>query len=114
MKKKWIVFLLTALFFLTACQKTPDISGSYSIVGMDNVYTFTSDGKILTNDEIESEARYKIKGGKILTYVDGYENEALELPFEITENGFKIGEAEYVRLAEYDEVSQDNEANAES
>lgn len=112
MKMKITALLLIAALFLTSCQKSTDISGSYTIDGMDSVYTFTADGRIYVNDETDSVSRYEVKGNKIITHIDGLE-ESVTLPFEKTEDGFRMGEVEYRKLPEREDFSNAVETDAE-
>lgn len=113
MKLRFIsVFLLVILAFsLASCAQGTDITGSYTVAGMDNVYTFTSDGKIYCNDETESISRYRVKGNTIITYIDGVE-ETVELPFKKTEDGFMMGDVEYRLLPEYPRDTQQTDDSA--
>lgn len=108
MKKLFISVLLTVFLCLISCQKSADITGSYTVEGMDSVFTFTSDGKITVNDEVDSYSRYKIKGDTIVTYIDGLDGE-ISLPFEKTERGFKMGDVEYIKLPEYEDLTNNTE-----
>ena len=112
-KMKITALLLTAALFLTSCQKSTDITGSYTIDGMDSVYTFTADGKIYVNDETEGGSRYEGKGDKIITHIDGVE-ESVTLPFEKTEDGFRMGEVEYRKLPEREELFNETETDADA
>ena len=112
-KMKITALLLTAALFLTSCQKSTDITGSYTIDGMDSVYTFTADGKIYVNDETESVSRYEIKGNKIITHIEGVD-ESVTLPFEKTEDGFRMGEVEYRKLPEREELFNETETDTDA
>ncbi len=112
MKIRIIALLLTAALFLASCQKKADITGSYTIDGMDSVYTFTADGKIYVNDEIDSVSRYEVKGNKIITHIEGVE-ESVTLPFEKTEDGFRMGEVEYRKLPEREDLLNETDTDAE-
>ncbi|MBR5527564.1 MAG: hypothetical protein IKV97_01070 [Clostridia bacterium] len=95
------VLCATALLSLGACTENSDISGYYTCDGMDNVYNFTSDGRIFVNDETESYSRYEIRGGKIITYIDGAEESEMEFDFKKTDDGFKMGKLEYRKMGRY-------------
>lgn len=92
---------ILSVFFCVSCGGGTDISGYYICDGMDSVYNFTSDGKIIVNDEIDSYSRYEVDGNKIITYIDGAEESKMEFDFEKTEEGFKMGELEYRKMKEY-------------
>lgn len=113
MKIRITALLLIAALFLTSCQKKADISGSYTIDGMDSIYTFTSDGKIYVNDETESFSHYEIKGNRIVTYIEGA-GESIELPFEKTKDGFRMGQVEYRKLYEPEDFERNTETENDS
>lgn len=100
---------LIALFSCLSCNGKTDISGYYTCDGMDNVYNFTSDGRIFVNDETESYSRYEIKGDIITTYIDGAEESKMEFDFEITDEGFMMGELEYRKMEIYQPEEADND-----
>ena len=94
------ILYMAALLSCISCGST-DISGYYTCTGMDSVYNFTSDGKIIVNDETESYSRYKVSGNKITTYIEGAAESEMEFKFKKTDDGFMMGELEYIKMKEY-------------
>lgn len=115
-KKTLLSVAVIAALSLCSCSSSTDISGSYTADGLDNIYTFTSDGKIYVNDETESYSRYRVEGNKIVTYIDGSDEE-MSLPFEKTDDGFMMGKLSYRKLPDFSELSDkdgDKEKESES
>lgn len=113
MKKIFITAVLTVSLALCACSRSTDISGTYTAEGLDNIYIFTADGKIYMNDETESYSRYRVEGNKIITYIDGSDDE-LSLPFKKTDEGFMMGKLAYRKLPEYDSLNDAEHEPSES
>lgn len=107
MKKIFITAVLTVSLALCACSRSTDISGTYTAEGLDNIYIFTADGKIYMNDETESYSCYRIEGNKIVTYIEGSDDE-MSLPFQKTDDGFMMGKLAYRKLPDYKQSSNAN------
>lgn len=100
-----LVAFLMALSVFCGCARTTDISGYYMCETLDNLYYFSPDGKIYVNESYESYSLYEVKGNKIITSIEDAENSELEFDFKKTENGFMMGEIEYIRLPDYEDFA---------
>lgn len=103
-----IVFLMLLAAF-AGCAKSTDISGYYMCETLDNLYYFSPDGKVYVNESFESYSLYEVKGNKIIMSIEDAENSELEFSFKKTENGFMMGEIEYIRLPDYEDFSYDKD-----
>ena len=96
-------------------NSSTDIVGSYSPVKSNNVYYFSSDGRIYENDSIVSESCYEIQGDKIITYNEGdRENSEMVFDFKLTEDGFMMGPLEYIRIPDLSEQNESEKSNENS
>lgn len=96
-------------------NSSTDIVGSYSPVKSNNVYYFSSDGRIYENDSIVSESCYEIQGDKIITYNEGdRENSEMVFDFKLTEDGFMMGQLEYIRIPDLPEQNESEKSNENS
>ncbi len=94
---------------LSACGRSTDITGVYTADGLDTLYTFTADGKIYINGEAESYSCYRVEGNKIITYIEGIDDE-MSLPFKKTDDGFMMGKLAYRKLPDYEQMTEEQKA----
>ncbi len=98
--KKTLLTILLFVFtvFLSSCASKQDISGFYDIEGMNSVYEFTSDGRIIENGSDTVVSKYRIEGDEIVTYIDGLPESELRFPFKKNGDNFFMGKTEYRRI----------------
>lgn len=104
-RRLFAAFSVGMTLALSACGRSTDITGVYTADGLDTLYTFTADGKIYINDEAESYSCYRVEGNKIITYIEGTDDE-MSLPFKKTDDGFMMGKLAYRRLPDYEQMTE--------
>ena len=100
-----IIILVATLMLLTSCAGSADITGYYTCEGLQNVYYFSPAGKIYVNDSYESYSLYEVSGNKIITYIEGAEDQKMEFDFKKTEDGFMMGKLSYRKLSDYSDFN---------
>ena len=104
MKSKRLVLAFAAalalVFCLCSCKRGKDeVIGKWmcDMYGEAQIIEFTSDGKFIDYSTM-SENRYKIKGGKIETYVEGEEDSKVAVSYSVDGDTLYFGGAEYERV----------------
>ena len=100
-----LVLIIVSCFCCFACKKEKvDISGYYTAEKLNTLYYFSPDGKIYENESFESYSCYEVKGNKIITYIENA-REASEMvfPFELTDDGFMMGQLRYTKIPDYED-----------
>ena len=122
MKKIKIFALVLCILSSLACfsckNEKVDISGYYTADRLNTLFYFSPDGKIYENESFESYSCYEVKGDKIITYIeDAREVSEMVFPFELTEDGFMMGELRYTKVPmpeQYDSQQEHNEDTDEN
>ncbi|MCR5353555.1 MAG: hypothetical protein K6D98_04550 [Clostridiales bacterium] len=104
MKNKRLVLALAAaltlVFCLCSCKnKKDEVVGKWmcDMYGSAQIIEFTSDGKFIDYSTM-SENKYKIKDGKIETYVEGEEDSKVAVSYSVDGDKLYFGGAEYERV----------------
>ena len=102
MKKTLVLSLITLAFLATLCackDNKEDLAGVWQtdLYGSQQIIEFTKDGYFIDHTTGDVN-RYRISGGKIVTYVEGEKSSEVAIPYSIEGDTLKYGVAEYTKV----------------